>query len=62
MVRGLELDSKTIEYQQRALQSVNERLSDPVAGVSEGIIGAVISFLTFNVGGLAYPHFIYHET
>ena len=62
MVRGLELDPKTIEYQQRALQSVNERLSDPVASVSEGIIGAIISFLTFNVGSLGEPHFTLHGT
>lgn len=36
-------------YQQRALRSVNERLADPVLGIGEGVVGAVVSFLTFGV-------------
>lgn len=46
-------ESKVLTYQQMALQSVNERLSDPVFGLSDGIVGTVVSFLTNDVTSLS---------
>jgi hypothetical protein len=41
---------KALVYHQQALRSVNERLGDPVLGVSDGVVGTVVSFLTGDVG------------
>jgi hypothetical protein len=41
--------SQAFVYQQRAIRSNNERLSDPVQSVSSGIVAAVISFLVYDV-------------
>jgi hypothetical protein len=49
LVHGADDESKVLTYQQMALQSVNERLSDPVLGLSDGIVGTVVSFLTNDV-------------
>lgn len=45
-VHGTNDEKKALMYQQRALQSVNKRLSDPVLGLSDGVVGTVVSFLT----------------
>lgn len=42
--RGDELDS--LKYEQLALRSVNERLSNPVHCIGDGIIRTIICFLT----------------
>ena len=49
LVHGIGDDRKAIMHQQMALRSVNERLSDPVLGVSDGIVGTIVSFLTHDV-------------
>jgi hypothetical protein len=41
--------SHAFACQQRAIRSINERLSDPVQSVSSGIVAAVISFLVYDV-------------
>ena len=45
--------SKALIYQQRAIHSVNERLSHELLGISDGVVGTVITFLTHNVGILS---------
>jgi len=37
-----------------APRPVNERLLDPTLGTSDGIIGAFVSFLTYNVSSTPY--------
>lgn len=51
-VQGKKDDHRAMRYQQMALRSVNERLSDPIHGISDGIVGAVVSFLTYDVSRL----------
>jgi hypothetical protein len=41
--------SKLLEYKQRALRCVSERLQDPVLGVSAGVVATILSFLDYNV-------------
>lgn len=41
--------NKSLSYYQRALRSVNERLGDPILGLSDGIIGSIMCFLTYCV-------------
>jgi hypothetical protein len=36
-------------YNMKAIQSVNSRLSDPAQNTTDGIIGSVLCFLTYNV-------------
>ena len=41
--------SQAFIYQQMAIHSVNDRLSDPVQSLSSGIAAAVVSFLVYDV-------------
>lgn len=38
------LNTEAIDYSTHAIQSVNQRLMDPVQGISDGIIAAVLAF------------------
>ena len=49
LVHGTSYQRKALNYKQRALRLVNERLSDPVLGISDGVVGTVVSFLTHDV-------------
>lgn len=49
LVHGAGDESNVLTYQQMALQSVSERLSDPVLGLIDGIVRTVVSFLTNDV-------------
>lgn len=40
---------KALQYQQKALQSVNRRLSDPRKQISNGIMGAVMAYTVADV-------------
>lgn len=51
-IRG-EDGSKALIYQQRAIGSLNKRLSHALLGISDGVVGTVITFLTHNVGLLS---------
>lgn len=41
--------SQAFVYQQMAIRSVNDRLSDPVQSLSSGIVATVVSFLIYDV-------------
>lgn len=49
-VLGSANEIKALVYDQRALRLVNERLSDPVLGVTDGILGAIVMFMGQFVG------------
>jgi hypothetical protein len=44
--------NQAFELHSQALQSVNKRLSDPVASVSDGIIATILGFACFSVSCL----------
>lgn len=48
LVQGID-PSQAFIYQQKAIHSVNNRLSDPVQSLSSGIVAAVVSFLVYDV-------------
>lgn len=50
--KGDEIES--LKYEQLALRSVNDRLSDRVKGISDGIIRTIICFLTHDVDVSSY--------
>jgi hypothetical protein len=47
-------EQQAAKYNSKAIQSVNSRLSNSAQNTSKGIIGAVISFLTYNVSMLSF--------
>jgi len=42
-------DFKSLALHSLALRSVNERLLDPIEGISDGVIGTILAFAAFSV-------------